>query len=243
MGIAGVNLHKVQQFAQLAVGFGAQVLVAQQEKVLDLASLRGPQVEVIAHRVNAAAVITGDKVEQADLGASRRVVVDGHLGGLDTELPLEELRYRHVSRVAGQQYHALVVEGLLGLEVAGEILDVVIVGEEYPWHRAVQVVEVVESKNGVVGQAVHHPEQVRHHNPQPGAAALAKADHHDIRPAQLVVLFDAAQLALGLENLRLRLAAHAPVEDATRQFLVGGLQCLAQVLNRKPHAADSCCET
>ncbi len=89
--VAGIDLHKIQHGAQLPVGLAAQVLIAQQVKILDLVGLRGPQVQIVCHCPHTAAIVTHNKIKQADISTARRIVIDSHLGGLDPELPLEKL--------------------------------------------------------------------------------------------------------------------------------------------------------
>ena len=98
--------------------------------------------------------------------------------------------------------------------------------------------EIIKPQDRIFRQLVHHAEQVGNHHPQPGAAAFAERHHHDVGTLQFVELLDTAQLALRLENVGFGLASHTPVQPLAGKFLAGGLQPLAQVLEREIHTCS-----
>jgi hypothetical protein len=97
-------------------------------------------------------------------------------------------------------------------------------------------VEIIKTQYGVLRKTVHEPEKVRDHHSQPGPPTFAEGHNDDIGALEFVELLHATKFSLGGKDVRLRLAAHAPVQKLTREFLAARLPTLAQVLESQFHA-------
>jgi hypothetical protein len=123
------------------------------------------------------------------------IVVQRLLARAHAELPLEVLRDGSVERIARQQDDLLAVVVLLGVGVAGVVLQVVVVREEDARNRGILAVQVVEADQVVLRQVVPELVEAREQHPQPGPAALAEGHDHAVGELQLVEFLPATQPA------------------------------------------------